>query len=50
MIDLLQCVALAVWIAAGVYALFAARRLNKRCDRILGEIEADMHDNKEPRP
>jgi len=48
MIDFLQYVALAIWIAAGVYCLITTRRLNKRCDRILGEFEAELHGNGGP--
>ncbi len=50
MIDFLQCAALAVWIVAGVYCLITAHRLNERYYRILGELEAEIHGNREPQP
>lgn len=48
MIYFLQYVALIIWIAAGIYCLITTRRLNKRCDRILGEFEAELYSNRGP--
>ena len=43
MADILECVAGALWIALGIYAAIKFRRLNRRMDAILSEIERDLH-------
>lgn len=43
MADILECVAGALWIALGLYTAFKFRRLNRRMDTILSEIERDLH-------
>lgn len=43
MADILECVAGALWIALGLYAGWKIRRLNRRMDTILSDIERDLH-------
>lgn len=42
--EILQTIALVVWIAAGVYTFCSVRRINKRLDRLIVEMERDVQD------
>lgn len=43
MADILELISLIVWLAAGIYTIHTVRRFNKRCDRLIGELEADIY-------
>lgn len=43
MADILELIAAAIWAWAGVYVWITLRRFNRRCDRLIGEIEADIY-------
>lgn len=44
MIEILQIIALVVWIAAGLYAFRSVRRINKRLDTVIAQMERDVQD------
>lgn len=44
MIEILQVTALVVWIAAGVYTFRSIRRINKRLDLVIAQMERDVQD------
>lgn len=45
MTDILQCVAAILWLTLGVWAWVKFRRLNRRMDIILADIERKMEDD-----
>lgn len=45
MAEILEYVALALWIALALYGGWKIHRLNRRMDAILDEIERDLHDD-----
>jgi len=40
--EILQTIALLVWIAVGAYTFLAVRRINKRMDLLIAEMERDV--------
>lgn len=43
MADILDLIATTIWLGLGVYAWVKFRRLNKRLDRMLDDLEADVY-------
>ncbi len=43
MAEISETIAALLWIALGIYAVIKFRRLNRRMDAILSEIERDLH-------
>ncbi len=46
-INILELAAVLVWIAAAVYAIYTTRHLNKRCNKALDDMEAELKRNQE---
>ncbi len=46
-INILEIAALLAWIAAAIYTICAARRLNKRYDKMLDDMVAELGQGKE---
>lgn len=44
MADILECVAAILWLALGIWAWVKFRRLNKRMDAVLSDIERSLND------
>ena len=43
MADILELIAAAIWIGVGIYAWIKVRRINKRLDKVIADIEADVY-------
>lgn len=43
MADILELIAAAVWLGVGVYVWVKFRHLNKRLDRMIDDLEADIY-------
>jgi len=45
--NILEVAALLTWIAAAIYAIYTTRRLSRRSDKILDNMEADLRQDQE---
>lgn len=46
-INILEVAALLTWIAAAIYVIYTTRRLNKRCDKLLDDMGAELERERE---